>query len=369
MATPEYISRPEAKSQGLRQYFTGKPCKHGHIAPKFVSNGACVVCAKGWCENQRKKQGRSKKAVKEFPPERRSALDNGQATYHDGVPCKEGHVGEKYAKSGDCKECRKQYLRKWRAEKRAREFPDGHKPWKECAPGNKVCVDCRQELPHSSFSPDSRASDGLQPKCLECNRTRRRERYWQDPETERAKQRDYHARNPHVTKEIGRRQREGANREKILAQKREEYRRNKQDPEWQAKQYQYRQLTKDQKREYDKEYVKANREKINEQARRWRENNPEKRRAICFNDAAKRRARKEGGPSSAEVAEWASGQNKVCYWCGTKCPDNYHVDHYVPLAKGGPHILENLVIACPSCNLRKNAKDPYEFAQERGRLF
>jgi len=44
---------------------------------------------------------------------------------------------------------------------------------------------------------------------------------------------------------------------------------------------------------------------------------------------------------------------------------DYHVDHRVPIARGGSNGPENLVIACPDCNRRKNAQMPHEFA---GRL-
>ena len=36
-------TRAEAKAQGAKYYFTGKPCKHGHIAPR-KTKGACVEC-------------------------------------------------------------------------------------------------------------------------------------------------------------------------------------------------------------------------------------------------------------------------------------------------------------------------------------
>jgi len=39
----EIISRAEARAQGLKRYFTGKPCKRGHVAERFVS-GECVPC-------------------------------------------------------------------------------------------------------------------------------------------------------------------------------------------------------------------------------------------------------------------------------------------------------------------------------------
>ena len=39
------ITRKEALSRGLKEYFTGKPCKHGHISPRRVDNRCCVKCS------------------------------------------------------------------------------------------------------------------------------------------------------------------------------------------------------------------------------------------------------------------------------------------------------------------------------------
>ena len=38
------INKKDAKAAGLDSYFTGKPCKHGHISIRRVSNGHCVEC-------------------------------------------------------------------------------------------------------------------------------------------------------------------------------------------------------------------------------------------------------------------------------------------------------------------------------------
>jgi polyferredoxin len=38
------ILRAEAKHQGLTRYFTGKPCKHGHIAFRETASGGCCEC-------------------------------------------------------------------------------------------------------------------------------------------------------------------------------------------------------------------------------------------------------------------------------------------------------------------------------------
>lgn len=37
-------SKDEARSLGIKYYSTGKPCKHGHLAERLVSTGACAEC-------------------------------------------------------------------------------------------------------------------------------------------------------------------------------------------------------------------------------------------------------------------------------------------------------------------------------------
>ena len=41
----EVINARDALEAGLTRYFTGKPCRHGHTAPRLVCNGACTRCA------------------------------------------------------------------------------------------------------------------------------------------------------------------------------------------------------------------------------------------------------------------------------------------------------------------------------------
>ena len=40
----EIISRADATSAGLTHYFTGVPCKHGHVAARYTKNTRCVPC-------------------------------------------------------------------------------------------------------------------------------------------------------------------------------------------------------------------------------------------------------------------------------------------------------------------------------------
>ena len=48
-----------AREKGLKRYFTGKPCKNGHIAERKVVNGTCVTCSAiaraKWSEKNREK--------------------------------------------------------------------------------------------------------------------------------------------------------------------------------------------------------------------------------------------------------------------------------------------------------------------------
>lgn len=39
-------TRAEAKEAGSKRYFTGKPCKHGHVAERHTCDGRCVECSR-----------------------------------------------------------------------------------------------------------------------------------------------------------------------------------------------------------------------------------------------------------------------------------------------------------------------------------
>ncbi|AUR97483.1 coil containing protein [Vibrio phage 1.239.O._10N.261.52.F6] len=58
----EIITRKEAIERGLKRYFTGKPCKHGHISERRVSDSKCCVCI---AEKNRKYREQNKESVTE----------------------------------------------------------------------------------------------------------------------------------------------------------------------------------------------------------------------------------------------------------------------------------------------------------------
>lgn len=83
------------------------------------------------------------------------------------------------------------------------------------------------------------------------------------------------------------------------------------------------------------------------------------------NGKHRRRVRMRGQMTAPQLRQWAAGERKICHWCGARC-ETYEIDHIVPLSKGGQHKLDNLAISCPTCNRRKGARCPVEFAQSIG---
>lgn len=148
----------------------------------------------------------------------------------------------------------------------------------------------------------------------------------------------------------------------------------------------YREKGKDKKNEYMREYSKKNaekikqykldnKEKINKQKveynREWRKRNREKFLAHARNYVRNRRARREsaeGSHTSNDVLLLLERQKHKCANCLKSVKKSYHVDHIKPLFLGGSNDKFNLQILCPTCNLKKQALDPADWANKNGRL-
>lgn len=103
----EIITRQQAKEQGLARYFTGKPCKHGHISEKTVSGGSCVECYNSayWGERNRPKKITVPDHLIEYLITKKQAKLTGKTTYFTGQPCKNGHIASRWTASSACVIC------------------------------------------------------------------------------------------------------------------------------------------------------------------------------------------------------------------------------------------------------------------------
>ena len=98
--------------------------------------------------------------------------------------------------------------------------------------------------------------------------------------------------------------------------------------------------------------------------RKYRANNPDKVREFTL----RRKSRKYGRLPRGTVNLLGSLQKWKCVVCKCDIRSKYHVDHIMPLAKGGLHVPENIQLLCPTCNVQKSAKHPIDFMQQKGFL-
>lgn len=130
--------------------------------------------------------------------------------------------------------------------------------------------------------------------------------------------------------------------------------------DWQRRAWAHRQ-------EYMRAYYQKHKSKIKERVRNyWLADKDlarlwaEKRRAIKLNSTFDPKG----------ILEFIKGvKSKLtfrCYYCRLEfLISDLHIDHVIPLARGGPHAVSNLCTACPECNLSKNDTLPSRWTKHR----
>lgn len=116
---------------------------------------------------------------------------------------------------------------------------------------------------------------------------------------------------------------------------------------------------------YGKKYREEHADKVKAKNKRWAKNNPDKVRARTLRRVARRKGA-EGTHTAEDVLALYEEQCGRCAYCGITLYDQYHVDHVIPLDKGGSDWPENLLLACPFCNCSKANKMLEEWMKVRG---
>lgn len=169
-----------------------------------------------------------------------------------------------------------------------------------------------------------------------------------------------------------------ANREEINAQKRQSYREDRDGRR--TKQLQNYQEKREEMLIWAADYRNTHREEIYKRQRQAHQRNRALYLAQRRSYKQRRRARLrslEGTLTAQQIQGKLKSQRYACYYCFHKFEKRkdgtfiYHLDHTIPISRTDftPRNDANyVVIACPTCNQRKNDKLPHEWP-EGGRLF
>ncbi|MFD3815028.1 HNH endonuclease [Streptomyces rubiginosohelvolus] len=92
----------------------------------------------------------------------------------------------------------------------------------------------------------------------------------------------------------------------------------------------------------------------------WARANPTMRAAIANQNKARRRQWMQTNPGSVGVSsrDWVTlvrHYHRHCAYCGGN-KGGIHMDHVIPISRGGRHAIGNVLPACQGCNLSKGAK-------------
>lgn len=230
----------------------------------------------------------------------------------------------------------------------------------------KICTKCSNEYDVSFFNKNIRKKDGYDIYCKNCTREMSKESYLKNIDKVKKRHKEYS--KTEKSKEYQKKWRQENNDK--CNEYTKKYRGNDNNKQ---KLKEARKKQRERERFLERERYSSNPELYREKNRKKRFNNIENTRLRERLASHKRRELKRNNMFSEkysikDILVLKEKQNNKCIYCFKSIKKIFHIDHYIPLSKGGADNLNNIQILCPKCNLTKHAKDPIQFANENGRL-
>jgi 5-methylcytosine-specific restriction endonuclease McrA len=231
----------------------------------------------------------------------------------------------------------------------------------------KQCTKCNEVKSIDQFYKSKKDKYGVNSYCKECSNKYHKEYRNNNKDKLTKYQKEYYDNN-----------------KDILLKQQKEYRNNNKNKI--AKyQKEYANNNKDRISKYHKEYSNNNKDRITKTKKEYYDNNKdyfknyrkeyrktEKGKLIHKLSNQNRRYKKKyntnpGDILTKEQIEYLTEVYKQCAYCNTELSsNNTHIDHIHPLSKEGSHSIDNVVLACKECNLRKSSKPLDQWLKETG---
>lgn len=198
----------------------------------------------------------------------------------------------------------------------------------------KVCKLCSREKPLDQFFKKKKSTDGYFAKCKVCSTAEVKK--WRSDNAEKVMQ--------------TRLAWEAKNEVKILHDRKVYYANNVEKTA-----------------ETNRLRYAANKEYFSRKNREWREAHKEDQ---CLRGRLNK-ARRRGAPGvfgKEDIQRIAFSQKNRCAYCQCRLVKNRHIDHIIPVSKGGSNWPRNLQLLCAPCNQSKKDKMPEVHARRIGLL-
>lgn len=214
----------------------------------------------------------------------------------------------------------------------------------------KKCTKCSEDKELENFYRQKAGRFGVCSVCKVCQRELANKWNKENKERFRANLYKWRAENPQRLSEISKKSW------------------HKNSKNWKEKRREWEMKNKDHLNAWHREWYMKNPEKVKMWAKRkyerMRQENLEKMKLMWKEQGAFRRLK--GTQSYKKVPlqylQELKEATKNCPYCENEIIE-YHLDHMVPLTRGGEHVKENLTFCCKKCNLSKNNKTVPEFME------